>query len=243
MKILSHILTPIFVLVFFLILLFFHPVQWLALKLFGYQAHKNTVDYMNWCLVQSLLILGIRTKVEMPKNIPTDRPIIFASNHQSLFDIPPMIWKFRKHHPKFVSKIELAKGIPSVSFNLRHGGACLIDRKDPKQALPALSHFAKTLQKNTWSAVIFPEGTRSRNGVPKSFSPNGLKMLIKYNPNALVVPVTVNNSWCVFRYGKYPLGLGKPILIQAHNPISVAEHNFEDLLSMTEKTVKEDITQ
>jgi 1-acyl-sn-glycerol-3-phosphate acyltransferase len=198
---------------------------------------------MNWFLVKSLLILGINVKVKMPQNLPLDKPIIFVSNHQSLFDIPPMIWHFRKYHPKFVSKIELAKGIPSVSFNLRHGGACLIDRKDPKQALPALSNFAKTLQKNTWSAVIFPEGTRSRNGVPKSFSPNGLKMLVKHNANALVVPVTVNNSWCVFRFGKYPLGLGKPILIEAHNPISVDSHNFEDLLSLTEKGVKEGITQ
>lgn len=238
MKILSHILSPIFVLTFFLILVICHPIQWIAIKVFGYQAHKNVVDYMNWFLVKSLLILGIRVKVEMPKNIPLGVPIIFASNHQSLFDIPPMIWKFRKHHPKFVSKIELAKGIPSVSFNLRHGGACLIDRKDPKQSLGALSDFAKTLQKNNWSTVIFPEGTRSRTGVPKSFSPNGLKMLLKRNPNALVIPVTVNNSWCVFRFGKYPLGLGKPIIIKGHNPLVAADYSFDELLEKTEKTVK-----
>ena len=241
MKILSHILTPIFVLVFFLILVIFHPIQWLALNIFGYKAHKTIVDIMNWLLTRSLLILGVRVKVEMPKDLPTNVPVIFASNHQSLFDIPPMIWKFRKHHPKFVSKIELAKGIPSVSFNLRHGGACLIDRKDPKQALSALSTFAKTLQKNTWSTVIFPEGTRSRNGKPRAFSPNGLKMLVKHNPNALVVPVTVNNSWCVFRYGKYPLGVGKPIRITAHQPIAVSDHNFQDLFESTELSVKKSI--
>ncbi|MFK8037468.1 MAG: lysophospholipid acyltransferase family protein [Crocinitomicaceae bacterium] len=238
MKVISHILSPIFVIAFFLILVIFHPIQWIAIKLFGYQAHKNVVDYMNWFLVKSLLILGIHVKFDMPKKLPIDVPVIFASNHQSLFDIPPMIWKFRKHHPKFVSKIELAKGVPSVSFNLRHGGACLIDRKDPKQALGALSTFAKTLQKNTWSTVIFPEGTRSRTGKPKSFSPNGLKMLVKHNPNALVVPVTVNNSWCVFRYGKYPLGIGKPITIKVHEPLKISNFAFDDLLEQTETLVK-----
>ncbi len=241
MKLISHILTPIFAVVFFLILIIFHPVQWFAIKLFGYTAHKNTVDYMNWCFVKSLLILGIKVKVEIAESLPTDVPIIFASNHQSLFDIPPMIWKFRKHHPKFVSKIELAKGIPSVSFNLKYGGACLIDRKDPKQALAALSKFAKKLQQNTWSTVIFPEGTRSRNGIPKSFSPNGLKMLTKHNPNALVVPITVNNSWRVFEYGKYPLRVGKPIHIKVHATISVASMSFDELLFRTEETVKKDI--
>jgi len=241
MKILSHILTPLFVLVFFVILSIFHPIQWIAIKLLGYNAHKNVVDYMNWLLTKSLFILGVQVKVDMPKQLPTDRPIIFVSNHQSLFDIPPMIWKFRKHHPKFVSKIELAKGIPSVSFNLKHGGACLIDRKDPKQALGALSNFAKKIQKENWSTVIFPEGTRSRSGQPKSFSPNGLKMLVKHNKNAIVVPVTINNSWCVFKYGKYPLGLGKPIHIKVHQPLAAANYSFEDLLSTTEETVKKDI--
>jgi len=35
---------------------------------------------------------------------------------------------FWTYKPKFISKIELGKGIPSVSYNLRHGGAALIDR-------------------------------------------------------------------------------------------------------------------
>lgn len=241
MKIISHILTPIFILAFFLILVVFHPIQWIALKLFGYNAHKSIVDHMNWLLVKSLLILGINVRMKTPKNLPKDAPIIFVSNHQSLFDIPPIVWKFRKHHPKFVSKIELAKGIPSVSFNLRHGGACLINRKDPKQALTALSKFAKNIQKNNWSAVIFPEGTRSRNGLPKAFSPNGIKMLVKHNPNAYIVPVTINNSWCIFKYGKYPLGIGKPVYVTAHNPIRVKDYPFEELLEMTEKIVKSKI--
>ena len=42
-----------------------------------------------------------------------------------------------------------------------------------------LGNFAKRINKNTWSAVIFPEGTRSRDGRPKSFSTNGIKMILK----------------------------------------------------------------
>ncbi len=241
MKILSYILSPIFAFVFFLILVIFHPIQWLALKIFGYQGHKNIVDIMNLFLTRSLLILGVPVRKINKQEIPKNRTIIFVSNHQSLFDIPPIIWYYRKHHAKFVSKKELGKGIPSVSFNLRHGGAALIDRKDGKSALMELGNFAKRLNKNTWSAVIFPEGTRSRDGRPKSFSTNGIKMILKRNPEALIVPLTINNSWKVFKYGKFPLGLFSPITIYTHPPVEVKSMESAELLEFVEEKVKSKI--
>ena len=242
MKFLSYFLSSLFALVFFLILLIFHPLQWLGLKLFGQQkGHQKVVNFMNWCLVKSLLIIGVPVRVKNEQNLPKNQTLIFVANHQSLFDIPPIIWYFRKHYPKFVSKIELGKGIPSVSFNLRHGGAALIDRKDGKQALAELATFAKRINENKWSAAIFPEGTRSRTGKPKTFAPNGLKMLLKYNPEALVVPLTINNSWKVFKYGKFPLGLFSPIEIITHEPIKASSLPFTDLIATVEETVKQSI--
>ncbi|PKH49759.1 1-acyl-sn-glycerol-3-phosphate acyltransferase [Tenacibaculum sp. Bg11-29] len=241
MKFLSYIVSSVFALVFFLLLIIFHPLQWLGLKLFGQNGHQNVVNIMNWFLIKSLLILGIRVQVENEQDLPEDTTLIFVSNHQSTFDISPIIWHFRKHHPKFVSKKELAKGIPSISFNLRHGGAALIDRKDARQALTELASFSKKIKKNKWSAAIFPEGTRSRTGKPKSFSVNGLKMIAKYNPEAYVVPLTINNSWKVFKYGKFPLGLGSPIKIKTHAPIKVDSLPFNELIASVEKTVKESI--
>lgn len=240
MKILSYLLSPIFGLVFFSILLVFHPLQWVGLKI-GYRAHKFIVDFMNLCLVRSLLLLGNTVKFTKHHEIPSDKTIIFAANHQSLFDIPPMIWWLRKHHPKFVSKIELGKGIPSVSFNLKYGGGALIDRKDPKQALQVLSEFAQRLNKNVWSAVIFPEGTRSRDGKPKSFSVNGLKMMIKHNPDAYIVPISINKSWKVFKYGGFPLGLFTRITVETHQPIHLKNKDVNEVLSETESTVKNHI--
>ncbi len=241
MKILSYILSPIFALIFFLILVIFHPIQWFAFNVFGYSAHKWVVDMMNLCLTRSLLILGVPVKRLNKPEIPSKRTIIFVANHQSLFDIPPIIWYFRKHHAKFVSKKELGKGIPSVSYNLRHGGAALIDRKDGKSAIAELGKFAKRLNENTWSAVIFPEGTRSRDGKPKSFSTNGLKMMLKKNSEALIVPISINNSWKVFKYGKFPLGLFSPITFYTHEPIEANSMILEELLAMTEEKVKSKI--
>lgn len=237
MKVLSHILSPIFALVFLLLLIIFHPIQWLGLKLFGQNGHQKVVDIMNWFLVKSLLCLGVTVHVKKPFEIPKNKTIIFVSNHQGMFDIPPIIWYFRKHIPKFVSKKELGKGIPSVSFNLKYGGAALIDRKDRGQSIRELVKFSKRIHDNTWSATIFPEGTRSRTGKPKSFSVGGLKTIIHYNPEALIVPLTINNSWKLFRYGSYPLGIFFPIKIQAHEPISLVGKDVDEVLKITEETI------
>ncbi len=241
MKIISYFLSVIFAITFFLILLILHPIQWICFNVFGYKAHKWSVDTLNWFLVKSLLCLGITVKFINKQTIPENTTIIFAANHQSMFDIPPLIWYLRKHHPKFVSKIELGKGIPSISYNLKHGGAALIDRKDRLQAITELTNFSKRINKNNWSAVIFPEGTRSRNGAPKKFSTGGLKTIINHNKEAYIVPISINNSWKIFKYGKFPLGIFSPLHIEVHIPIHLKDKNTEEVLIEVENTIKSNI--
>lgn len=240
-KILSYPLSVLFYLFFFITLLVFHAIQWISLKLGGYEAHKKSVDIFNFFLLRCLNILGTRFTVENPYQIPADRPCIFVANHQGMFDIPPIIWYFRKHHPKFVSKKELGKGIPGISFNLRHGGNVLIDRKNGREALVKMSKFADYLNKHNRSAVIFPEGTRSRTGAPKKFAVQGLQMLIKRMPEALVVPVTINNSWKLFRYGNFPMDVGVHLKVLVHEPIPVKSEDPESLVAIVERTIISEI--
>lgn len=236
-KIFSYPLSVIYYLVFGLILLLFHPIQWICFNVFGYQAHKKSVDYLNWSVVRASLLLGTTHKFEGIEKVPAGVPLIIVANHQSMNDIPPIIWFMRKFHPKFVSKKELGKGIPSVSYNLRHGGSVLIDRKDPKQALPVIKGLAEYIEKHNRSAVIFPEGTRSRTGVPKKFSESGLKILCKYAPSAYIVPVSINNSWKMVRYGMFPLGLGNRLTFTVQEPFAVRNIPFEEVMERTENAV------
>ena len=236
-KILSYPLSVVYYLFLGLSLLIFHPIQWLCFNLFGYQAHKKNVDILQWFLMRSANVLGTTFAVKGVEKLPNNNPIIYVCNHQSMFDIVSIIWFLRKTHPKFVSKIELGKGIPSVSYNLRHGGSVLIDRKDPKQALPAIKRLGEYIQKNNRSAVIFPEGTRSKNGKPKHFSENGIKMLCKFAPDAYLVPLTINNSWKLFRFGMFPMGLGSAVKLQVHEPMKVSDYDFKTLFEKTEATV------
>lgn len=236
-KLLSYPLSLVTYFFFLLVVCVFHPIQWVCLNWFGYEAHKKSVDYLGLCLLKTMSFTFSFSKVENIDLIPEGKPLIFVSNHQSLFDIMGFVWFFRKFHPKFVSKIELGKGIPSISFNLNHGGSVLIDRKNPKQALPAIKKLGVYIETNCRSAVIFPEGTRSKNGKPKRFSPNGVKILCKYAPSAYIVPVTINNSWKMFQYGSFPLGIGNNLSFTVQTPIKVSEYDFETLLEKTEQAI------
>jgi 1-acyl-sn-glycerol-3-phosphate acyltransferase len=240
-KIISYPLSFIAMLMFLLALVIFHPIQWICFNLIGYQAHKKSVDYLNLILLRISHLLGTTYKVENRGAIPEGVPIIFVANHQSLYDIVAMIWFFRKFHPKFVSKKELGKNIPSVSYNLRHGGSVLIDRKDPKQAVPTIKILSDYIELHKRSAVIFPEGTRSKTGIPKEFSQTGLKILCKYAPSAYVVPVSINNSWKLFKYGFFPLGLGNRITFTVHKALSVKDLSFDEIMKQTEQAIVQGI--
>src|SRR5690606_1480504 len=149
---LGYLLTPIHYLAFIILLLVFHPIQWLCLKLGGYQAHKRSVDLLNLGLLPTYYLLGNTGRFENPYSLPTDHSILLVANHQSMYDIPPLIYHLQKHHAKFISKIELTKGSPSISFNLKYGGGANIDRKDSKQSVAEILKLAKRMRENTWSA-------------------------------------------------------------------------------------------
>ena len=242
-KLLSYLLTPLHYLVFTFFLLVFHPVQWIAFRFFGYQAHKNVVDWMNLGLVSSYYLLGNTVSFSNRFDLPENRPVIFIANHQSLYDIPPLIWFLRKYHAKFISKIELTKGIPSISFNLKYGGGANIDRKDSKSAIVEMSKFGTRMKDNTWSAVIFPEGTRAKTGVMRDFQIGGIATLLKRCPEALLVPIVIRNSWKMVRYGTFPLGTFLNLKFEVLEPIEPEEHLPEVLVKRAETVIREALGQ
>jgi len=131
-----------------------------------------------------------------------------------------------------------------VSYNLRHGGSLLIDRKKPIQSIKGIKKFSAYIESNKYAVVIFPEGTRSKNGVPKKFQTLGLLTLFKEIPNAIVVPITINDSWKTTRYGKFPMGLGTHITFMVNKPLKIT--NFTDkekLINSIEATIKGSIIE
>ena len=242
-KFFGYILSPIAIVVFLLVLCIFQPIQWLCYKLGGYSAHKKAVDILNFFLTSTIYILGDTVTFINKQHLPTDRSIIFVSNHQSLLDIPPLIWFLRKYHAKFISKIELTKNIPSISYNLKYGGGANIDRRDARQSLTELSKLGTRMKENKWSTVIFPEGTRSKDGKVKTFQSGGIAIILKKCPDALLVPIAINNSWKVVQYGLYPLNTFTSITLEVLEPIEPGTSSTEDLVLEAENRIRKALGQ
>lgn len=237
LKFLSYPLSVLFYLCFGLTITIFHPVQWICLNIFGYQAHKNSVDILNWFLLRCMNIMGTTFHVTISTEIPKNAPIIIVSNHQSMWDIPPIIWFLRKTHPKFISKKELGKGIPSISFNLKYGGSILIDRKNRRESIQKMLQFSDYLNKTNRAGVIFPEGTRSRDGIPKPFKKSGLETLFKKIPSGYVIPVTINNSWKLQKWGLFPIPIGTRVEMTVHQAIKIGKFESGALIDEVEAII------
>ena len=86
--------------------------------------------------------------------------------------------------------------------------------------------------------MIFPEGTRSRTGIPKPFRENGLKMMVKKTPSSYILPLSINNSWKLVRKGAFPLGIGIKVIMEVHEPIKSSSMPFDELMKLTEETIR-----
>ena len=104
----------------------------------------------------------------------------------------------------------------------------------PFQKLKKLAEYIET---NKRSAVIFPEGTRSKTGKPKEFAQTGLKILCKYAPSAYIVPISINNSWKMVKFGVFPVGLGNHLTFVIHKPLKVSDYSFDEIMEKTENEV------
>jgi len=237
-NVVSWLCTPFYVVVFFSILCVFHVVQLIA-SIFGRSAQKWALDMMNICIVWNIRILaGARFSYIGQPTLPTGRSVIIVSNHQSMYDIPMMMWACRSREVGFISKKELGRWIPSISLALRTLGSVLIDRKDAKASLRAIAEFGEMKERSQQVAAIFPEGTRARDGVMKGFRPSGFITLVKAMPSAVILPIAIRGNWRILRYQFCPIPFGTTIEMEFLDLVEQNGRAPEELLAEVESRIR-----
>jgi 1-acyl-sn-glycerol-3-phosphate acyltransferase len=217
-RFLDWIFTLPFLLAFGLVLLVFDPIQRVA-RLLGERPHEFVVGLMQACLMAAIRLTGARFDVERAPAVSPRTPYILIANHQSMFDIPILGTLLFTNYPKYVSKRELARWIPSISYNLRRGGNSLIDRGDRAQAERAIRELGVRAERRRVSAVIYPEGTRARMGALGRFRPAGTLALLEAAPHLEVVPVTLDGSWRLLCRNLLPVPYGCRIRVRIGDPL------------------------
>jgi len=150
------------------------------------------------------------------EHIPRDQPVMYASNHSSMFDV----WALFATLPgsvRFVAKRELFR-IPILGRAMLAVGHVPIDRAARKSAFEAYDEAARMIRGGT-SVLVFPEGTRSPTGelLPFKNAPFGLAIAAQVP----IVPVYVHHTFEILPKGAWRLR-PQPIRLVVGPPISTA---------------------
>ncbi|MDX1708108.1 MAG: lysophospholipid acyltransferase family protein [Desulfobacterales bacterium] len=168
-----------------------------------------------------LVVSGIKVKVEGISNIDTQRPYIYMPNHQSNFDIPVLLGHLTVQF-RWLAKMELFK-IPIFGHAMRKAGYISIDRNNRKSAIKSLQVAAEKI-KNGVSVLIFPEGTRSRDGHIQPFKKGGFVMAI--DAGVPIVPVVICGTRAIMTKGKFRVNPGQ-IRLRLFEPIDTSTYTRE----------------
>ena len=170
----------------------------------------------HWCArTWSRLILlttGVHVEVTGLERLERNRAYVFVANHQSIYDIPIIFWSL-PYQIRIIAKASLGR-FPFLGWHLRRTGHILVDRRHPDRA--AIFGRASKLMKEGLSLIVFPEGTRSRDGRVAPFK--GGSFYLALGAGLPVVPISIVGSRRVMLKGRLATYPGRVKLV-VHEPI------------------------
>lgn len=140
------------------------------------------------------------------------RTYVFVANHQSIYDIPILFWAL-PYQLRIIAKESLGR-FPFLGWHLRRTGHMLVDRARPDRN--AVFGWASALTAKGLSLIVFPEGTRSRDGRLGRFK--GGSFYLALEAGLPVVPLSVVGSRHVMLKGRLATYPGRVRLV-VHDPI------------------------
>ncbi len=173
-------------------------------------------------------LCGVRVHVHGLEHLRGDGPFIFAPNHQSHFDIAALLG-YLPGHNRFVAKKELFSE-PVLGMVLRTLGMVPVDRDNPLEAIQLLSDV---ITKDRSSLIIFPEGTRSRDGALLPFKKG--PFIAAIHLQVPIVPVVCFGTVSVMPKGGYLSIVPGDVDIVVEPPIATAGTTYEDRDSLRDR--------
>ncbi len=132
---------------------------------------------------------GVKFVVKGQEKIPKDEPVIYTPNHSGAFDIPAMILS-APNSPTFMAKKELGQ-IPFLKSWVNAFDCVLVDRMNKESAHSSLQSAIDFVKKGR-SLIVFPEGTRSKDGEIGAF--RGGAMKIAMETRRKIIPVLIEGT-------------------------------------------------
>ena len=212
----SIVLVPLFILFTIIISAIFILLMTMRLR----RAGEATIQFWSRAF---LLVPPLHYTVTGLDNVKSDTQYFFLANHLSNFDVP--LFRAIPTPIRYLAKKELYK-IPVFAQALNVAGIVKIDRGAGASSYAAINEGVANAKANGYSLIVFPEGTRSRDGELHPFKKGAFRMAI--STGLPVIPVTVNGTWEVWPPGSKLFYRGDANVV-IHEPIETAHLGPADI--------------
>ena len=151
---------------------------------------------------------GVKVVVEHRASLDPSQPYVFMANHASSLDI----WAAFVAVPRrvrMIAKKQLAR-IPLFGWVMWAGRFIFIDRKNAVAARRSIEKAEQRIR-NGDSVLIFPEGTRTRDGNLGPFKKGGFHLAVR--AGVPIVPVALRGTRDLMPRGSYRVRAGTVTVI------------------------------
>lgn len=196
----------------------------LLLFCYPFQIRQPFFAIGKWAMRASEKILGPGLDVKGAESIDKNTSYIFMANHLSFID-GPLLFMLIPQPVRVILKKEVFR-VPIVGQTMRLVGFIPVDRKRIRGGKASIDKAARKIREEGCSFLIFPEGTRSRDGRLQLFKRGGF--FIALQSQAPIVPISIQGTFEIMPRGNFFVKKGK-IMVRFHTPVPVQEYDFESL--------------
>jgi 1-acyl-sn-glycerol-3-phosphate acyltransferase len=183
-----------------------------------------------WAMRVSRRILAIRVEASGLNWINKATPYVFMPNHASFID-GPLVMTLIPGAARVILKKSILR-LPIVGTAMRFVGFVPVDRKGTEGGKKSIVRAVSLMRAKRYSFLIFPEGTRTRDGRLGPFRRGGFFLALE--SGAPIIPVTVFGTRELMPKGQWFARRGT-VRAVFHEPVPVTGHSAETIGDLMEK--------
>ena len=159
-----------------------------------------------------------------------DTPYIFMSNHLSFLDGPLLFWAIPRSI-RVILKKEVFR-IPVIGLGMRLVDFVPVDRKGLRGGRRSIDRAVRLIREKGFSFLIFPEGTRSRDGKLQAFRRGGFFLAVE--SRTPIVPISIRGTFELMPRGSFFVRRGR-VKIVFHEPVPVNDYGADRFSGLSDR--------
>ena len=177
-----------------------------------------------------LALVGVKIEVTGLDQLDPKQTYIFTPNHQSLIEVPLFV-TYLGRNPAYLGKKEIFK-YPIFGTGIRLIGAVPVDRSNSAAAVESAKLATENLRRGK-SYVVYPEGTRSKDGGLQQFKKGAFMMAI--DAGVPIVPITISGATRIMPKGEVKV-FPSTVRVTIHEPLSTEGYSKENVVELMNRT-------